>query len=317
MPRTESDPPADAMQALLERARPLVADNEAPHRVKDASKWELGALIAQMQDLVKYARESVLPSEVHATPDAAEAARKIAEQYSLFLPDAKQHKHQRGVLVDYAAVARLFPEQNRVRTELSHSHARALARVKAPGARAALAEQAILLGWSVARLQAEINTAGLPPVKDAGTEDGPVGEWAKTQNSTWVCAQTGKYITDREPMVELRVQPEATLDAKRERGKKPGNKRGAAARKGRNDEIPDAPRVLRFESASALYLWLEARLEAAGPVPNLGHSGKPAGRVIVSPTLKKPLTAKSCTGGALSGEALTEQATGEHPAEEG
>ena len=160
MQRAESDSPANAMQALLERARPLVADNEAPHRVKDAAKWELGALIAQMQDLVKRARESVLPSEVHATPDAAEAARKIAEQYNAFLPDAKQHKHQRGVLVDYAAVARLFPEQDRVRTELSHSHARALSRVKTPEVRKAWAEQAVALGWSVARLQSEINAAG-------------------------------------------------------------------------------------------------------------------------------------------------------------
>ena len=114
-------------------------------------------------------------------------------------------------------------------------------------------------------------------------------------------------------MVELRIQPESTLDAKMKRG----HKRGAAAKKGRNGEIRDAPRVLRFESASALYVWLGDRLETAGPAPTLGPSGKPGGRVIVSPALKKPLAAKSWTGGALSGEALTEQPTGEHPAEEG
>ena len=106
-------------------------------------------------------------------------------------------------------------------------------------------------------------------------------------------------------------------NAKRERGKKPGEKRGAAAKKGRNGAPPDAPRVLRFESASALYLWLGARPEAAGPALKLGPSGKPDGRVIVSPALKKPLTAKSATGGASGSEARTGMMTGEEPAEDG
>ena len=307
------------MEAILARAQALTASSRPA--TEDSWKWTLGDTIAQMQDLVKRARESVLPSQVLATPDAAEAARKIAEQYNAFFPDAKEHKHRRSVLVDYAAVAGEFPPGDPVRTELSHSHARALARVKAPEARAVLAEQAIRSGWSVARLQGEINTAGRPAVEDTSTEDGLVGKWAKTQNSTWVCAETGKDITRREFMVELRIQPESTLDAKtdakRERGKKPGEKRGAAAKKGRNGAPPDAPRVLRFESASALHAWLGVRLEAAGPALNLGPSGKPDGRVIVSPALKKPLTAKSWTGSELSGEALMEQPTGEHPDEEG
>jgi len=313
LPRTESDSSADAMQALLERARSLVAGNEAPHRMKDASKWELGALIAQMQDLVKHLRESVLPSQVHATRGAAESARKIAEQYNAFLPDAKEHRHRRGVLVDYAAVAREFPPGDPVRTELSHSHARALARVKAPAARADWTARAIEAGWSVGRLQAEINAAGQPRTTDVDDENGPAGGWAKTQNSTWVCAQTGNNIADRRSMVELRIQPESTLDAKMERREK----RGAAAKKGRDGEPRDAPRVLRFESASALYNWLGACPEAADPAPNIGPLGKPTDRVIVSPALKKPLTAKSWTRGALPGETLTEQLKGEYPTEEG
>lgn len=327
------------METLLKRARLLIADNEArvqvkgaPLRVKgaykDAYKWEIGDLIVQMQDLVKVAHESVLHSAVRVTPDTKAAASKIVKLYNEFLPDAKQHKHERGTMVDYAAVARLFSAGNRVRTELTFSHVRALSRVKAPEARAALTEQAIRLGWSVARLQAEINTAGRSPVEGTGTAevtviaDGTAREWTKTQNSTWFCAQTKHPITNRAAMVELHIHPESTLDLALERQKK----RGAAAKTKHNGAEPY--RVLRFESASALLTWLgaslnPANLDAAVSAPIPGPLAKVASRIIVSPKLNKShelnksRAAKSATGGALASEALSVMTVGEDLAKEG
>lgn len=311
MSELEHDAWEGEMGVILARAKDLVEGSRPA--AGDSWKWAMGDTIAQMQDLVKRARESVLSSEVHATPEAAEAARKIAEQYNAFLPDAKLHKHRRGVLVDYAAVAGEFPQGDPVRTELSHSHARALARVKAPEARAALAEQAIRSGWSVARLQAEVSAAARPPKATTDSEEGSSGEEPKAQDSTWRCAQTGQAIADREAMVELRVQPSSSLGVRIKRGPK----RGGAAKMDRNGKLPASPCVLRFESALALLTWLGASLEAAVPAHNLGPSGKPTSQVIVAPELKKSRTAKSATGGAVASEALTEQPAGEHPAEEG
>ena len=326
------------MESILVRAQALKVGGHSALG-KDVWKFAMGDAIAQMQALVKHAQESVLRPAVHTTVEAKEAARKCRDQYKAFMPDVKQHKHQRDVLVDYAAVARLFPPANPVRTELSHSHARALARVKVPEARAALTGEAIRFGWSVARLQAEINTAGQQSVDNKsggentgsaeklGTQNEAPRDWAKTQNSTWFCAQTGNPITNRKAMVELHIQPESTLDA----ALACGSKRGGAAKKKPNGEQPDPPRVLRFESASALLTWLGARLapailEAAVPAADIRLSAEPANRIIVSPILKKSRTAKAATGGvkntkALTGgvmisEAPTGMTTGEKPPEE-
>ena len=278
------------METLLAQAQALTV-NGRQAMGNDPWKWAMGDTIAQMQALVKRTQERVLEPAVHTTLEVKAAARKCRDQYKAFLPDAKQHKHQRDVLVDYAAVAGKFPPASPVRTELSHSHARALARVKVPEARATLTEQAIRLGWSVARIQAEINAAGRVPADCTDSKDRTPGGWARTQNSTWVCAQTGRSITNRETMVELHIQPESTLDAilKRE------TKRGGAAKKKRNGEPPDAPRILRFATALDLLTWLAAcqdatELKAVGQPPVTGLPEKKGGQVIVWPGFKKSLT---------------------------
>ena len=312
------------METILAQARALDAGT---HRAADDSwKWAMGDTIAQMQELVKHARKHTTDPEVRATPDAKTAARRIADLYDDFLPDSKQSKHRRGVLVDFAAVANQFPSGDPVRTGLTHSHARALARVKSPKARADLTDQALRLRWSVARLQGEINTAGRSPAGDTRTEDGPPAKWTKTQNSTWVCAQTKRPITNREAMVELHVQPESKLDVAVGRR----TKRGGAAKKKSNGEEPNSPRVLRFESKLALATWIVAHLdlaelEAAGLAPLPGPmqkrasqiTEKRASQVIVWPKFTKPLIGEPPVDALFAGEAPREELVCEHPAGEG
>lgn len=326
MPETEGDLPANAMEEIIERAQSLIQSAASSPQAKDAYKWELGSLIAEMQDLVKAARDSILDSQVPATPNATNAVREIVNQYKAFLLDAKESKHQRDVLVDYAALARLFPPGDLVRS-LSHSHARALARVKSTGDRTDLAEKATRLSWSVARLQSEINTAGKRSQHKTDTKGSPLGEWAKTQNSTWICAESQNPITNRQTMLELHLQPESMLDAALKRG----SKRGGAARKKPNGEEPEAPRVLRFENELTLFKWLAVRLDpadlkAAGLMPLPKSTGNPVSQITENNQITEKRTAriimllpskKPLTDASSAGEVLAEEPTGDSPTGQG
>lgn len=178
------------MEALVRGAEQLIADSATTNSAKDTHKWDLGALIAEMKDLVEFARKDVLNPGVRATPGAKEAARACVKHYKNFLANQET---PRDTLVDYAVISKLFTLTDPIRTKLTFSHARALSRVKTPEVRNAWAEQAIASGWSVARLQSEINAAGRSVTESSWRESGfpksgPPKEWSPTQNSTWVCA---------------------------------------------------------------------------------------------------------------------------------
>lgn len=317
------------LEVLVSNAHRVIADSAKSDLSKDAYKWKLGALIAEIKDVADFARERVLDPAIRVMPGAKEEARECMERFKAFITSQDT---PRDTLVDYAAVSKMFPPGDLTRTELSFSHARAISRVKVPQARQAWTQRAIEGGWSVARLQAEINVAGRPIVDSCGRGGGTFEEQSPTPNSTWVCAQTGKHITDRASMVELRVQPESTLDAtldeKIDRGKNRGEKRGGAAKKKRNGELRDAPRILRFGTALDLLDWLAARQDAgdlkavdAGDQKAVRQASMPGppenkgSQVVVWPAFKKSVKDTSLMSDTPASGSLAERTDGPGTAE--
>jgi len=93
------------MEALVRGAEQLIADSATTTSAKDTYKWDLGALIAEMKNLVEFARKDVLNPGVRATPGTKEAARACVEHYKNFFTSQKT---PRDTLVDYAAISKLF-----------------------------------------------------------------------------------------------------------------------------------------------------------------------------------------------------------------
>ena len=272
------------MQELVRRVHQLDAESPATGRERDHQKWAMGDVIAEMKALVEAAQAEALRPAWPVTFDAKEVARFYAQQYKEVFTGLSI---LRDTAVDYAALAKMFPPNDRMRTcGLTFSHARAISRVKPAAKQIEWMDRAIGGGWSVAWLQKEINAAQpsvrvQPEVPDAATTVNlatpvstahlPQASKQRISQHTFYCSQTDRPLTDLKSMIEIRVHPESPLihpeSPLNANISKP--RRGGAAKRDRTERLPESSRVFRFENPAALMAWIAAR---GVPLENVGEA---------------------------------------------
>ncbi len=225
---------SEELDVLWDRMQELARAGATSESASSSQKLEIGDCLSAMRRLEDRIRKRVKRLGVTVSPEDVALADRCRERTDAFLSEQPVHDH---TLMDYSRVAKALGEGSAVRRSgLSFGHLRALVTAE-PKRREYWASQAVTRNLSVNALRSELTA-------ERGIT-GPNRDGRRNAR-TFVCAQTGRPITDLNAMVTLQVH--LPTDAK---------PRGAAAVHSRN--AGDNHRymsILRFVDAAALAEWL-------------------------------------------------------------